>query len=101
MGLRRSFHDPHGVSWSVFAVHPSDPSFFQVLTEYRDGWLVFVSATDRRRLAPCPAGWESRGEDSLIDLLAKAVGGDGSPHPGHASDPVSAETDAAAVARRG
>jgi hypothetical protein len=36
------------------------------------GWLTFASGTERRRLSPIPAGWESCDEDDLRGYLSRA-----------------------------
>jgi len=37
------------------------------------GWLAFESASDRRRLAPIPPGWDSLSDAELEALCARAV----------------------------
>jgi len=34
--------------------------------------LIFVSSRDRRRLWPCPDGWQTMSPDGLLTLLAQA-----------------------------
>ena len=45
----------------------------QISPEYVEGWVVFQSATERRRLAPIPDRWEQLGEDELRTLCARAA----------------------------
>lgn len=40
---------------------------------YREGWLVFESTQEKRRLAPVPADWETMPTESLVSLCGKAV----------------------------
>lgn len=37
-----------------------------------DGWLAFECATERRRFAPPPAGWEHLSDDELVRLCQTA-----------------------------
>lgn len=39
---------------------------------FRDGWLVFQSGADWRRVAPIPAGWSELGDEQLL-MLARDV----------------------------
>ena len=39
---------------------------------FSGGWLIFESGSDRRRLSPIPADWESAAEEQLCDLCARA-----------------------------
>jgi hypothetical protein len=41
--------------------------------DFQEGWLVFESATERRRLAPFPGRWASLPMEQLEELLARAV----------------------------
>jgi hypothetical protein len=41
--------------------------------EFAAGWVVFQSATERRRLAPIPERWESCAERDLRVLCARAA----------------------------
>lgn len=44
-----------------------------VSEDLRDGWLVFQSAAERRRLAPIPPGWERMSESGLDRLRGRAA----------------------------
>src|SRR5213078_4326673 len=71
----RHFRDEAGVEWKVFlTARGSDAvSREHSLPEaFRGGWLVFESAGEKRRLAPVPANWETRSDDALAALCAKA-----------------------------
>jgi len=71
----RQFRDEAGVEWQVFlTARGSDAvSRGNALPEaYREGWLVFESASQKRRLAPVPPDWETLPEHSLAALCAKA-----------------------------
>jgi hypothetical protein len=91
----RDFADDRGEVWQVWAVHPetlerrlADDPHLTPLAERRvkretrvrvtnpvmaNGWLAFENRTERRRLAPIPAGWEELDEVALRALLEKAV----------------------------
>jgi hypothetical protein len=71
----RHFRDKAGVEWQVFlTARGSDAvSRGQFLPEaYREGWLVFESAQEKRRLAPVPENWESLPNEALAALCEKA-----------------------------
>ena len=71
----RQFRDEAGIEWRVFlTARGSDAvSREHSLPEtYREGWLVFESATEKRRLAPVPNDWESLSNEALTELCAKA-----------------------------
>jgi hypothetical protein len=71
----RHFRDKAGVEWQVFlTARGSDAvSREHFLPEaFREGWLVFESAQEKRRLAPVPAKWESLSNEVLAELCAKA-----------------------------
>ena len=73
--------DPSGVSWQVWAVHPTLREGVRTLApEYQNGWLAFERVEERvgepvekRRLAPVPAGWETAPEAAVLALLADAT----------------------------
>jgi hypothetical protein len=72
----RHFRDKAGVEWQVFlTARGSDAvSRGQFLPEaYREGWLVFESAQEKRRLAPVPENWESLPNEALAALCEKAA----------------------------
>jgi hypothetical protein len=72
----RQFRDEAGVEWKVFlTARGSDAvSREHSLPEaYREGWLVFESTQEKRRLAPVPADWETMPTDALAGLCGKAV----------------------------
>jgi hypothetical protein len=39
----------------------------------KDGWLVFQTRGEKRRLAPLPEGWSEFSDDQLISLLEHAT----------------------------
>ena len=45
----------------------------QVRPEFLGGWLAFQSRSERRRLAPTPAGWETLDDEQLAELCAQAA----------------------------
>jgi hypothetical protein len=59
----REFTDSHGITWRVWKTRPSIAMLYT--EEQRNGWLTFESATERRRLAPVPGGWEEISVDRL------------------------------------
>jgi hypothetical protein len=63
----RRFVDERGVSWDAFAVLPtSEPRGLARLPEqYQHGWLCFESATEKRRLGPIPAEWQTVNDEVL------------------------------------
>ena len=86
----REFVDATGCRWLVWAVHPtsterrsgasdtrSPPRLerrvrqaprARVRAEYAHGWLACESATERRRVAPIPEGWEELSDGELATL---------------------------------
>ncbi len=70
MGTHRQFVDHHGVQWDTFAVLPTtEASSLKRLPEpFRQGWLCFESAAEKRRLGPIPEHWETVSEDELRRL---------------------------------
>jgi hypothetical protein len=71
----RHFRDKAGVEWQVFlTARGSDAvSREHFLPEaYREGWLVFESSQEKRRLAPVPPNWESLPNEALAALCDKA-----------------------------
>ena len=71
-----TFVDEQGVEWEVREI--SDPSFLVIPThhlrhpEFVAGWLLFSSATERRRLAPYPAGWRELSAPELAAYCRQA-----------------------------
>jgi hypothetical protein len=74
----RTFHDPDGREWQVWDVVPSrevenNSRRHQYLPpEMADGWLCFEAGDQKRRLTPCPAGWEEQ-DDDYIHALCRAA----------------------------
>src|SRR5689334_19141785 len=72
----RQFRDEAGTEWKVtLTPRGSDAvSRENYLPEaYREGWLVFESTQEKRRLAPVPSDWESMPIEELVRLCGKAV----------------------------
>src|SRR5438270_13815098 len=72
----RQFRDEAGVDWQVsLTPRGSDAvSREHFLPEaYREGWLVFESTHEKRRLAPVPADWETLPFERLIALCRSAA----------------------------
>lgn len=80
----RDFTDANGRTWTVWSVHPSsdvrlrstptaatgEPDHHDLL---RDGWLVFETRGERRRLVPIPLDWELVDEVALEELCGRAM----------------------------
>lgn len=74
----REFTDSQGVEWRVWDVTPSHMHPATRTEDYmgnlQDGWLVFESDADKRRLeAPYPAEWTSYPLPQLEALCRRAV----------------------------
>ena len=67
----RSCTDGAGVRWEVFEVQPGTHgrTAERMPEAFRSGWLCFQSATERRRLAPIPLGWQRWSEHELVGAL--------------------------------
>ena len=92
----RQFRDNAGIEWKVsLTPRGSDAvSRENYLPEaYREGWLVFESSQEKRRLAPVPPDWESMPIEDLVRLCAKAV-----PQTARAKVPADAKASAPAPA---
>lgn len=71
----RQFRDAAGVEWRVTLTTRSSAASSRdhYLPEaFREGWLLFESATEKRRLAPVPSDWESFSDEALAMLCANA-----------------------------
>jgi hypothetical protein len=55
----RTFEDSVGTLWEVFEVRRASEALHGVSAGLEKGWLAFVSATEKRRLAPYPPTWVS------------------------------------------
>jgi hypothetical protein len=73
----RDFVDLKGVKWKVWPVTPSSigpkTAAEDYLGDYGDGWLVFESNTERRRLAQYPQNWATLSDNGLLQLLKTAT----------------------------
>jgi hypothetical protein len=79
----REFTDATGRLWTVWSVHPSSdvrlrstravPGNADEHDLLRDGWLVFETPGERRRLVPIPDEWEVVDDDALAQLCARAM----------------------------
>ena len=68
MALRR-FTDPAGVEWEVWDVRPEEAHRALVPdAELEEGWLVFQSRSEKRRLCPIPPKWDTCPAERLSDL---------------------------------
>lgn len=66
----QEFSDGAGVRWRVWATTPSRGN---VRPQFAAGWLAFESGSERRRLAPIPAGWTEADDAALCEMLAQAT----------------------------
>ena len=85
--------DATGVTWEIWEVQPSlvekrdlegpPPATtgerrrmrtprLRVSPAMRDGWLAMRSYSERRRIAPIPAGWATMDDAALLELVRKA-----------------------------
>ena len=81
--MLRGFKDRTGGEWRVWEVVPSKAGIDTSprtqsrtslsSTPYANGWLCFESATEKRRLAPIPDGWEMRPPAAIAELLQQAT----------------------------
>jgi hypothetical protein len=71
----RVLDDARGKQWHVFAVQSSSTTSSRAgLPEsFRNGWLVFDSPDEVRRVAPVPDGWVDFPTEKLRHLCQKAV----------------------------
>jgi hypothetical protein len=74
------FVDGRKVEWKVWditpdAMHPvtAREMFHGRYADFQEGWLVFESATERRRLAPFPSDWARYTTTQLEELLSEAT----------------------------
>jgi hypothetical protein len=68
----RTFTDSQGLTWDVFEVHRASQKAGAVSPGFEQGWLAFACGTNKRRLAPFPAEWESVSDDEL-GMLCEAA----------------------------
>lgn len=70
----RLFDDRRGVRWDVWAVYPeARASQLSALpSSFQTGWLVFESATEKRRLSPIPSDWQTLAQGELERLCERA-----------------------------
>src|SRR5690242_1585549 len=91
----RQFRDEAGVDWKVFLTPRGSDAVSRehYLPEaYREGWLVFESNQEKRRLAPVPSDWETMPLEALVGLCGKAV-----PQTARARVPADAKAPASPV----
>jgi len=72
----RAFRDAAGVEWQAYQAERNTEGERRdhlLPAEYRQGWLVFESVTEKRRLAPVPAGWRELSDEALAALCATAT----------------------------
>lgn len=73
----RQFRDAAGVEWQVYQTERTIAAERRrdhlLPAEYREGWLLFESEGDKRRLAPVPEGWSELSDAALSALCSKAT----------------------------
>ena len=73
----RQFRDNAGVEWQVYQTEraaAADRRRDHLLpVEYREGWLVFESESEKRRLAPVPPDWAQLSDEALAAFCASAA----------------------------
>jgi hypothetical protein len=81
--MLRGFTDDGGTEWRVWQILPAPLDTQQPAadvmtrmslngTPFANGWLCFESASEKRRLAPIPEGWEFLDVPVLKELCARA-----------------------------
>ena len=70
----RIFEDIRGKRWHAFAVQssPATTARGALPDSFRQGWLVFESSDEMRRVAPIPELWEELSTDDLRLLCHRA-----------------------------
>ncbi|HET7456366.1 MAG TPA: hypothetical protein VFJ74_01855 [Gemmatimonadaceae bacterium] len=75
----REFRDRAGHEWKAWDIRPESmhpvtarEMFVGRYVDFQEGWLVFESAHERRRLAPYPSLWAEFSVEDLEQLLAMA-----------------------------
>jgi hypothetical protein len=73
MPLRTLIHE--GTEWTVWNVVPSLESrvSLPLTASTGAGWLCFQSASEKRRIAPVPSGWENWPDEELLERLQAAA----------------------------
>lgn len=92
----RQFRDAAGVNWKVSLTSRSSAAVSRdhFLPEaYREGWLLFESEREKRRLAPIPKDWESLSDEALGRLCAGASPQAARPRTGDALAPAAARAE--------
>lgn len=85
----RDFIDGAGRAWQVWSTIPKPSTGFDgttargsgdtrgatipsFATGREHGWLTFASDSEKRRLSPIPAGWETASDSVLADYCERA-----------------------------
>ena len=73
----RTFVDGSGTEWEVREIREAAlsivPRRHLPHPEYADGWLLFSSSAERRRIAPFPPDWQMLPDSELARWCAQAV----------------------------
>jgi hypothetical protein len=81
--MLREYKDRKGIQWRVWDVYPGPRTSgttrvadAEVLAfphrDLAEGWLCFESATEKRRIAPIPSGWEFMDSAGLEEICERA-----------------------------
>jgi hypothetical protein len=92
----REFRDASGTEWRVFLTPRGSDAVSRehFLPEaYREGWLVFESAREKRRFAPVPADWETVPVEALVELCGKASPQSARPRAGESKSASTSTND--------
>jgi hypothetical protein len=71
-----SFCDESARTWEVREIRNpvlSERRGFYQRAEFAEGWLLFMSGNERRRLAPFPTGWHLASEKQLRQWCSDAI----------------------------
>ena len=73
----KTFRDVDGIEWTVTEIAASAlaalPRSSLRHPEFKDGWLLFQSERQRKRLAPYPKEWRSLSAEELSQLSREAL----------------------------
>ena len=73
----RTFVDESGTEWEVREIHVPTlavvPKRYLPHPEFAEGWLLFSTASERRRVAPVPPDWMTRPSTELSTWCANAM----------------------------
>ena len=76
--MMKRIQDEQGTQWTVYGVTRYARLTGRTINDflpptYSDGWLVFQSTYEKRRLAPFPGNWTDLPDETLRAFLATAT----------------------------